>query len=67
MSTTLGVAGQDQLTKPVSVLKKDSDGTEDIYYQLPITKVQTQQRQGNRVKVEFDELILDGINTIQSV
>ena len=61
VSTTLGVAGQDQLTKPVSVLKKDSDGTEDIYYQLPITKVQTQQRQGNRVKVEFDELILDGL------
>ena len=52
---------QEQLTNPVSVLTKDSDGQEDVYYQLPITKVQTQQRQGNRVKVNFDELILDGL------
>lgn len=57
---------QGQLANAATVQRKYADGTADVYTEFPIISVDTQQRQGNRVEVVFDELILDGFTTFSS-
>jgi hypothetical protein len=57
---------QGQLANPVFVQKKDSNGQVYSYNEFPIIGVDTNQQQGNRVEVVFDELLLDGLTSFSN-
>lgn len=54
---------QEQLTQPVIVNTKDSNGDRFSYQHFPINYVDTNQRNGDRVFVKTNHLILDGYST----
>jgi hypothetical protein len=56
-------ADQDQLGQPVIVNTKDSNGDRFNYQHFPVNYVSTNQRNGERVFVKTNHLILDGYTT----
>lgn len=53
---------QSQLSNPILIKSKDADGNESEYNKIPSIFIDTLQNQGARVKLDFDELILDTYN-----
>jgi hypothetical protein len=57
---------QPQLSNPVLVQSRYAEGNESEYTEFPILAVDTQQRQGNRVEVVFDDLTLDAFTSFSN-